>query len=136
VEDFHWQQFVGKTGTFTMDGHSIFGNHDYDLKLDLTDESLGYIRAGYTEYRTWYDGTGGYYPLNNLSFQPYDNDLYVDRRNAWIEAGLTLPDSAIFHFPLRIRFPRGPDGFDLLGPDDAHPRRRPDQNRADVSGHR
>ena len=47
VEDFHWQQFVGKTGTFTMDGHGIFGNHDYDLKLDLTDENLGYIRAGY-----------------------------------------------------------------------------------------
>jgi hypothetical protein len=98
VEDFRWQQFVGKTGTFTMEGHSIFGNHDYDLKLDLTDESLGYIRAGYKEYRIWYDGTGGYYPLNNLSFQPYANELYVDRRNAWIEAGLTLPDLPSFIF--------------------------------------
>ena len=31
----------GRIGTFTMDGHGIFGNHDYDLKLDLTDEKIG-----------------------------------------------------------------------------------------------
>jgi hypothetical protein len=98
VDDFHWQQFVGKSGTFTMDGHGIFGNHDYDLKLDLTDDSLGYIRAGFTEFRTWYDPTGGYYPVNGLSFQPDDNELYVDRRSAWVEAGLTLPDLPSFIF--------------------------------------
>ncbi|HEV3272757.1 MAG TPA: hypothetical protein VGZ93_11300 [Candidatus Methylacidiphilales bacterium] len=98
VDDFHWQQFVGKSGTFTMDGHAIFGNHDYDLKLDLTDPNLGYIRAGYTEYRIWYDSTGGYYPVNGLSFEPYANDLYIDRRNAWIEAGLTLPNLPSFIF--------------------------------------
>jgi hypothetical protein len=96
VQDFHWQQFVGKSGTFTMDGHAIFGNHDYDLHLDLTDPNLGYIRAGFTEFRTWYDPTGGYYPVNGLFFQPYDNELYIDRRSAWIEAGLTLPDLPSF----------------------------------------
>ncbi len=98
LEDFHGQILVGKDGTFTADGHGIFGNHDYDLKLDLTDEKLGYVRAGFTEYRTWYDGTGGFYPLNSLSFQPYDNELYIDRRNAWVEAGLTLPDLPVFTF--------------------------------------
>ena len=96
VEDFHGQIFVGKDGTFTVDGHGIFGNHDYALKLDLTDEKLGYIRAGYNEYRTWYDGTGGFYPVNGLSFVPYDNELYIDRRSAWVEAGLTLPDLPTF----------------------------------------
>jgi hypothetical protein len=92
VEDFHWQTFAGKDATFTMDGHGVFGNHDYDLKLDLTDEKLGYIRAGFKEYRTWYDPSGGYYPLTGLSFQPSSTDLFVDRRNAWIEAGLTIPN--------------------------------------------
>jgi hypothetical protein len=98
VQDFHWQTFVGKDWTFTMDGHGMFGNHDYDLKLDLTDEKLGYIRAGYTEFRTWYDGTGGYYPIGAVSFQPYDNELYIDRRNVWVEVGLTLPDLPAFIF--------------------------------------
>ena len=81
-------------------------------------------------------GTGGYYPVNGLSFQPSSSELFIDRRNAWIEAGLTLPDLADLRLPLRIRFPRGPDGFDLMGPDHADPRWRPDQDRADVPGHR
>ncbi|MCE0523457.1 MAG: hypothetical protein LV480_11170 [Methylacidiphilales bacterium] len=98
VDDFYWQQFVGKSGTFTMTGHAIFGNHDYDLHLDLTDPNFGYIRAGYTEYRIWYDSVGGYEPLNGLYFQPYDNNLYIDRRSAWFEAGLTLPDLPAFIF--------------------------------------
>jgi len=92
IQDFHWQTFVGKDGVFKMDGHGVFGNHDYDLKLDLTDEKLGYIRAGFTEFRTWYDPTGGFYPVNGLDFQPTNNDLYIDRRDAYIELGLTLPD--------------------------------------------
>ncbi|HEX4139895.1 MAG TPA: hypothetical protein VHY09_06075 [Candidatus Methylacidiphilales bacterium] len=96
VDDFHWQEFVGKDGTFTMDGHAIFGNHDYAVKLDYTDTSLGYIRAGYTDYRIWYDGTGGFFPPVDLSFQPSNNDLYIDRRSAWVDLGLTLPDLPVF----------------------------------------
>lgn len=98
VDDFHWQQFLGKEATLTVDGHAIFGNHDYDLKLDLTDEKLGYIRGGYQEFRTWYDNNGGYDSQNGLSFVPYASDLYVDRRIAWVEAGLTLPDLPVFVF--------------------------------------
>jgi len=96
VEDFHWSAPVNKETTFTMDGHGIFGNHDYDLKLDLTDDKIGYIRAGWKEFRTWYDSTGGYYPLTGLDFEPTNNELFVDRRSAWVEAGLTLPDLPVF----------------------------------------
>src|SRR4051812_20900184 len=28
VEDFHWEQNVGKRGLFTIDGRGIFDNHD------------------------------------------------------------------------------------------------------------
>lgn len=110
VDDFHWQEFVGKDGTFTMDGHAIFGNHDYALKLDYTDTSLGYVRGGYTDYRVWYDGTGGYYPPTNLSFQPFNNELYIDRRFAWVEAGLTLPDFPIIS--IRYDFDSREGGMD------------------------
>jgi len=96
VQDFHWEQLIGKDWSLTVDGHAMVGNHDYDFKFDLTDEKIGYLRAGYTEFRTWYDGNGGFYPPNNEAFHLYDNDLYVDRRSAWIEAGLTLPDLPVF----------------------------------------
>jgi hypothetical protein len=92
IQDFHFQQFVGKSGLFTTDGHAMFANHDYSLQLGLSDPDKGYIRAGASEYRTWYDGTGGFFPPNNQSFSPNDNELHIDRGSLWVETGLTLPD--------------------------------------------
>ena len=68
MEDFHWEQALGKSAQMTVDGHALVGTHDYFFKFDLTDEKLGYIRAGYTEFRTWYDGNGGYYPPTRTRF--------------------------------------------------------------------
>ncbi len=118
-----------------MDGHGIFGNHDYDLKLDLTDDSLGYIRAGFTEFRTWYNGTGGFYPVNDLSFQPFNNELFVDRRSAWVEAGLTLPNLPTFVLRYEYDSREGNMDSTSLGPDHPNPRRQSNQNCADIPGH-
>jgi hypothetical protein len=108
VQDFHMQQFVGKNGLFTVDGHGMFANHDYSVKLELSDPDQGFspfttIRAGFTEFRTWYDGNGGFYDGNSGFFSPndqsfslYNNELHVDRGSVWIEAGLTLPDKPAF----------------------------------------
>src|SRR5688572_23490395 len=35
VQDFHYEQDVGKKGLFKVDGHGIFDNHDYSLKFDV-----------------------------------------------------------------------------------------------------
>jgi hypothetical protein len=96
VEDFHWQEFVGKKGLFTVDGHGMFENHDYSVRLALSDPDKGFVRAGFTEFRTWYDGNGGFFPQNSQWFSIFDNELHVDRGSAWIEAGLTLPDKPSF----------------------------------------
>jgi hypothetical protein len=107
VEDFHWQEFVGKKGIFKVDGHGIFDNHDYAIKLDLTDPTKGYLRAGFTEFRTWYDGNGGFFPKNGQWFSLYDNDLHLDRGSAWFEAGLTLPDKPVFTIRYEHDFRKG-----------------------------
>ena len=108
VQDFHWQEFVGKKGMLTVDGHGIFDNHDYSVRLDLSDPDKGYVRAGYTEFRTWYDDNGGFFPVNNQSFAPlYGNKLHVDRGSAWIETGLTLPDKPAFTFRFEHDFRQG-----------------------------
>ncbi|HEY3663569.1 MAG TPA: hypothetical protein VGL24_10485 [Chthoniobacterales bacterium] len=92
IQDFHYEQKVGKKGQFSLDAHAIFDNHDYDVKLELSQPDLGYIRAGYTEFRTWYDGNGGYFPLNGQFFPPPFGELHLDRGEAWVELGLRLPD--------------------------------------------
>jgi hypothetical protein len=94
VEDFHLQEFAGKKGLFTVDGHAMAANDDYSIRLELSDPDKGYVRAGFSQYRTWYDGNGGFFPPTGQSFAPlYGNDLHVDRGSIWVEGGLTLPDN-------------------------------------------
>jgi hypothetical protein len=92
---------------FQADGHGIFDNHDYSIRLELSDPDKGYLRGGYTESRTWYDGNGGFFPHNNLWFSLYNNELHVDRGDAWFEAGLTLPDKPSITFRYDHEFRRG-----------------------------
>ena len=91
IEDMHIEREVGKKGTLTIDGRAIFDNHDYDVKIDLTVPNVGYIRAGYTEFRSWYDGNGGFYPIGDTWFQPPHQEMTLDRGEAWIELGLRMP---------------------------------------------
>src|SRR3954466_7218619 len=90
IQDLHFEQSIGK-GTLTIDGRAIFDNHDYDVKVDLSFPNVGYIRAGYTEFRSWYDGNGGYFPGNGLRFPPLHPEDALDRGEAWIELGLRIP---------------------------------------------
>ena len=92
IEDLHYEQAVGKKGQFSIDGHAIFDTDDYDLKLELSQPDVGYIRAGYTEFRNWYDGNGGFFPVNGQFFQPPIPEMHIDRGEAWVELGLRLPD--------------------------------------------
>lgn len=94
IESFHYEQNVGKSGLFEIDGRGIYDNHDYSLKLNLEDPGLGFVRGGYREFRTWYDGSGGYggsfVPPRSRWFELYDEELHIDRGEAWFEGGLTL----------------------------------------------
>ena len=107
VEDFHWEENVGKKGIFQIDGRGIFDNHDYSIRVELSDPNKGFLRAGYTEFRTWYDGNAGFFPKNGQWFSLYDNELHIDRGEAWFEGGLTLPDKPSITFRYAHDFRKG-----------------------------
>ncbi|MBI2925967.1 MAG: hypothetical protein HYY24_09710 [Verrucomicrobia bacterium] len=92
IESLHMEYELAKKTTLKIDGRSLFDLHDYGISLDLTKEDLGYVRAGYREYRTWYDGTGGYYPGNEQWFTVPNDRLFLDRGEIFFEAGLRKPD--------------------------------------------
>lgn len=99
LEGFHFESPVDKKGLFTADGRGMFDNHDYSIKLELSHPDKGFIRAGYSQYRVYYDGIGGYLPSNGLIFPGlFDNRLAVDRAHTFFEAGLTLPDKPVITF--------------------------------------
>src|SRR5438046_1471195 len=61
IEDLHYEQAIGSDAQLVLDGHAIFDTNDYKLRLNLSKQQLGYIQFGYDEFRSWYDGTGGFF---------------------------------------------------------------------------
>lgn len=117
IEDMHLEKSLGKA-LLALDAHAIFDNGDYKVKLELSQPDLGYIRMGYTQFRTWYDGNGGYFPpVSNPSFPAgrfvapqllgYDNELALDRGSAWIELGLRKPNLPEITFRYEHTFRNG-----------------------------
>lgn len=89
IEDFHYATEVAKKLTLTADGRGIY-DHDYNLSFALAKEETWFLRLNLENYRTWYNGDGGYYPPGNLWFPLAGNALGLDRGEISIEGGLTL----------------------------------------------
>jgi hypothetical protein len=92
IQDLHFEGSLGKDGLFSVDGHGIWDAHDYDIQVQLSKPKLGYIKAGFTEFRSWYDGNGGFFPHNDVFFPPPFPEMHIDRGDAWIELGLRAPN--------------------------------------------
>jgi len=92
IKDLHFEGTFDKNGLFSIDGHALWDFNDYDVKVQLAKPNLGYIKAGYTEFRTWYDGNAGFFPHNDVFFEPPYPEMHVDRGDAWIELGLRAKD--------------------------------------------
>src|SRR5688572_1631077 len=92
IEDLHFEQDIAKRGLFTLDARAIYDNHDYSVRLGLSHPDIGFVRAGYREFRTWYDGSGGFFPPSGQWFSIFDEQLAIDRKEVFFEAGLRLPE--------------------------------------------
>lgn len=107
VESFHYERNVTENTLMKIDGRALFEANDFLLKLDLNHPDVGYVRAGYREYRVWYDGSGGFSPLTGAWFAPFNDELGVDRGQAWFEAGLTRPEKPVIRFRYSYDFRDG-----------------------------
>jgi hypothetical protein len=99
ISDLHYEKTMDK-GTLTIDGHALLELHDYDIKVNFTQTDVGYVNVGYTEFRSWYDGNGGFFPGNGLWIPPRYPEDHLDRGEAWIELGLRIPKwpEITFHY--------------------------------------
>ena len=107
LEDMHYETKVGKKDFFQMDGRALFDNHDYNVRMELVRPDVGFLRGGFTEYRTWYDGNGGFFPQTGTWMNLFDGSLAVDRGEAWIETGLNLPKYPSITFKYSHQFRDG-----------------------------
>ncbi|MCF8106602.1 MAG: hypothetical protein K9K64_14060 [Desulfohalobiaceae bacterium] len=92
VERFFLKSSPREDTSFTAEGHAQFGNNDYGLELRLDKEETGYLRGGFSEYRKYFDDSGGFFePFPDSSFD-LNRDLELDIGKFYLEAGLTRPD--------------------------------------------
>ena len=91
IEDLHYEQAIGSDAQLVLDGHARFDTNDYKLRLNLSKQQLGYIEFGFDEFRTWYDGNGGFFPPNGQFFTPFLPEMHIDRGDLWVELGLRVP---------------------------------------------
>lgn len=93
IEDFRFSTNVDKNTVFIAKGSIMGGNADVNVDLRLEREDVGHFAMGYNSFRTWYDGSGGYFSPNNLYIGGiFDPILHLDRTDLWFEAKLALPD--------------------------------------------
>src|ERR1022692_3681302 len=93
AEEFSFMQQTSPDEKVSVTGHVIVPNQDIDVKLAVDKTDLGFVHAGFDEWRTYYNDIGGYDPVVKPPPQEFslNRDLYVDNGHAWIDFGLTLP---------------------------------------------
>ena len=92
AEDFSFFQQIDRDEKLTVEGHALFRDEDYKLKLAFERTDVGFVRGGFENWRKYYDDAGGYYrPFPQPEFQ-LNGDLYMDIGRAWVDVGLTLPE--------------------------------------------
>jgi hypothetical protein len=95
IEDLHYTKDFGKDKTVTFDGRALTGSEDYLAKFNVTKNDFGSFEIGYKRFRTFYDGIGGFFPINDTWRALNPEDLHVDRGEFWVEAKWNVPDQPI-----------------------------------------
>ncbi len=87
--------------TLESEAHAIVDENDYEFMMEIKKEDLWFIKGEYTEFRKYFDTTGGFYkPFTGMQMADTDKDLRLDIGKIELEAGVTpknFPDITLFY---------------------------------------
>lgn len=118
IEDMYFTKDLENNVGMTLDGHALFLNQDYLGKLVLSKQDVGSFEMGYKTFRTYYDGIGGFFPLNKQWNVLNPEDQHIDRGEFWIGAKIAKPDMPIFEIKYSDGFRRGTKDDTIWGDSD------------------
>jgi len=93
--------------TATLEGRGMFNNHDYLLRFNYDDAERGKVNAGYRGFRSFYDGSGGYFPPSDTYIEAFNDGMHVDRGEAWFDGTLALDNLPEIHLKYSYWFREG-----------------------------
>ena len=95
IEDLHYSKDLTKDDNLVIDGHALFGAADYLGQFHLSKNEVGSFEVGYKSFRTFYDGVGGFFPVNK-EWMPMNNEnLHTDRSKFWVEGTINQPNMPV-----------------------------------------
>jgi hypothetical protein len=89
LESFFLREQAGTDKMLTLEGRVL--RDDYRVLFSLEKGDTAFVRAGFEQYRKYFDDSGGYDPLLAPAIFSLDRDLHLDLGKAWIEAGGMTP---------------------------------------------
>ncbi len=89
---------VGEGATLNVEGKALVGAENYLGAVKYTKNEVGTFDFGYKRSRTFYDGIGGFFPLNNRWNALANPELHTDRAKFWLEAKIERPNAPKFEF--------------------------------------
>lgn len=92
VDNFILRRELTTDTTLDVQGRAIVPEGDYLLNLLVEKSDVGYVHAGYSQYRKYFDDTGHFFQPFSISSFDLGKDLELDIGKVFIEAGLTLPE--------------------------------------------
>ena len=105
----------------TVEGRAL--TDDYKITLDIRKRDSGFVRAGYEQFRRYYDDQGAYYPFRPSGFSSATRDIYAlnedlhtDIGQAFVEFGLTRPDWPTVVLGYEFHFRNGKESTEQWGP--------------------
>ena len=98
IEELNITRDIDKTTSLVIDARALLGAEDYLAQFRVTKNEVGSFEAGYKRFRTFYDGAGGFFPVNNAWLPIYARPIYVDRGKFFVNATVALPNAPVFTF--------------------------------------
>jgi len=91
LKHFSFADQINPSEKLSVQGHFLSAGQDSGLRLDLKKNDVGFIHAGFEQWRQYYENFGGYDPAVSPAAVPPSGSLYLDEGRAWVDFGLTLP---------------------------------------------
>lgn len=114
LEDFQLDTKPGPDSRITSSGHAV--RDDYLFTIQAEKNDLGFSRFGWSQYRKYFDDTGGYYPLFSTPSYSLNRDLNLEIGKAWADVGLTLPRWPAITLGYEYQYRRGTEATLQWGP--------------------
>lgn len=98
IEDLRILKDGANDTAWQINGRALTGAEDYLGSVLVTKDEVGSFDVGYKRFRIFYDGIGGFFPLNNRWMELANPELHTDRAKFWAEAKIERPNMPKFEF--------------------------------------